>query len=454
MAGTVTFAGIGSGMDVEGLISGLLNVEKQPISRLQSRQATADAAVTDLSDLSGLLSKLKTAASDLDTLQKVGSFSASTSNASAVAISANGNAQPGDYSVEVVQLAQTARRYSQGYSSANTALGLNGKLTLQIGNGDLQDPNGTVLVGAATTSIDVTTSDSLDSIIQKINGSGLRLQASTFYDGSQYRLSIRGLDTGDENTLQASGLDIGLNDSGNIVSQAQNAIVKIDGLQVSSKNNQISQAIPGVSIVAKQQTTSPFTISVTQDNDALAKKVTSFVDAYNAVVNKISSSAGTSKVKASNPMLAGDSALRSVSSRLSAGLTQTFGTGANNSLGAIGINLNNDGTLRLDRTKLDKALNNDSIAVSNLLAGDQARGTNGAMDSLRDLVDRLNDPSKGTVAVRKEGLQAQSKRFSDKIVSENLRLSKMEERLRTTFNAMDTSVAGSNKQLAYVQANL
>jgi len=188
--------------------------------------------------------------------------------------------------------------------------------------------------------------------------------------------------------------------------------------------------------------------------DGLAKKLTTFVEAYNAVIGKIHTAAGFGKQRATNPMLAGDSAMRGVSNRLSASLTQTFGSGSANSLAGIGVKLNNDGTLRLDKTKLSKALSEDPTAVTTILAGDQALNTKGIMDVMRGLTTSLTDPKNGSLTVRKEGFEGQARRYADQIQRENLRLAKVEERMRATFTAMDTAVSSSNAKLAYVQANL
>src|SRR5690606_8580402 len=187
MGPTITFGGVGSGMDIEGLIEGLVGVSRQPITRLQNRAASARAAVTALSDIGSLLSKLKTAAGNLDTVQEVGSFKASASNENAVALSASGLAQPGSYEVQVLQLASAERRYSNGMASSNSALGHQGTLTLQLGTEDVD--------------IAVEATDTLDSLIKKINDSGLRVAASRFFDGNEYRLRIRGLDASAEKPL-------------------------------------------------------------------------------------------------------------------------------------------------------------------------------------------------------------------------------------------------------------
>src|SRR5262245_10806330 len=170
MAGTVTFAGIGSGMDIEGLISGLTQVEQQPISQEKSRAAGYRSAESSFSDVGNLLGKLKLATSALSTAQNVGSYSA-TSSSTGITASANGSAQPGAYDVQVEQLAQEQRTYSNPFAAG--AVGLSGKLDLQVGSG-------------TAVHLDIAATDTLNNIADKINASGLRASASVFYDGSQY----------------------------------------------------------------------------------------------------------------------------------------------------------------------------------------------------------------------------------------------------------------------------
>lgn len=450
----VTFAGIGSGMDIEGLIEGLVGISRQPISQVKSKAASVRSAITSVSDVGSLLSKLNASAAALDTLSEVGSYKVSSGNESAVALTANGNAQPGSYQVEVLGLAQTDRRYSNGITGASTALGVSGTLTLQIGTGDLVGPGSELLVGAATAAIEIGTGDTLNSIIDKINGSGLRLRASALFDGSQYHLQLAGLDAGSENALTVvqSGFDLGFNDEANIKQTAQDAQIKIDGITVTSKSNQVSGAIPGVTFALKEKTTAPFTVTVDNDPDALAAKLETFVGDFNAVVKKVQQLAGYGSIKATNPILSGDSALRRVTSELSRNVTSTFGSGGTNTLASVGIKLNNDGTLRLDRPTLDKALAADPNAVAKLLAGDDATG--GAMDRFNTVSKDMTASETGTVGIRKQALEASAKRFDDRIAREEARLVTMEERLRKTFTEMDSTVGAYQAQLQSLLSRL
>ena len=438
MPGSVSFAGIGSGMDIEGLISGLTQVQEQPISQEKSQAAGYRAAESSFSDVGNLLSKLKLATSALTSAQQVGSYKASSSS-SGITVTANGSAQPGAYDVQVEQLAKEQRTYSNPFSA--NALGLSG--TLDLG------------VGSTSAQVKIDATDTVNSIADKINGAGLRVTASVFYDGSQYRLQVRGLDTGDGNDLTFGskggvGDQLGLLDPNNTKQNAQNAKVKIDGYEVTSATNQVTGAVPGVTMALTDGAASG-TITVDQDAQGLGTKIQAVVDAYNAVVSQVHTLAGYGQTTASNPALQGDSSMRSIASRLSSIITDSVGDGRFQSLGALGVNLANDGTLSLDQGKLTDALQKDPTAVANVLAGTDgvngASGTDGVMDLLGKAVDALNDPNGGVIQAAHDSWDSRAKSLEDQISKEEDRVTAYADSLRKTFTAMDTAVAAYKAQL-------
>lgn len=436
MAGTVTFAGIGSGMDVEGLISGLTQVEQQPISQEKSRAAGYRSAESSFSDVGNLLGKLKLATSALSTAQNVGSYSA-TSSSTGITASANGSAQPGAYSVVVEQLAQEQRTYSNPFAAG--AAGLTGTLDLAVG-------------GGTAVHLDVKATDTLNDIADKINGSGLRVSASVFYDGSKYRLQVRGLDTGDGNDLTFGstggiGDQLGLLVADNTKQKAQSAKALIDGFEVKSATNQISGAIAGVTLALTDKTANG-TVTVATDAQGLGDKIQAVVDAYNAVIKQVHTLAGYGKTAASNPALQGDSALRSVASRLSNSLLQAVGSGKFQSMGSIGVSLAKDGTLSLDRGKLATALQQDPNAVSTVLAGTGTNGTDGIMDLLGGAADALNDPKGGVIQSAHDAFDSRAKSLEDQVAREQDRVDAYAESLRKQFTAMDSAVAAYKAQLS------
>src|SRR5688572_17407033 len=132
MVGTITFGGIGSGMDTESIVSALVNVERTGQNALAAKLSATQSSISNLSSVSSLLAKLKSAAEALDTTTEVGSYKASSSG-NAIVASANGLATPGKYSITVEKLAKEQRTYSNTISSATTALGQSGTLQLKVG---------------------------------------------------------------------------------------------------------------------------------------------------------------------------------------------------------------------------------------------------------------------------------------------------------------------------------
>lgn len=438
MTGTITFGGIGSGLDTEGIVTGLVQASSGPISTLKSRAASTRAAVSTLSEVGTLLATLKSALAALSDTSGVKSFTASSSG-TALTASASATARAGAWSVSIDQLAKEQRTYTKTFSSSSEALSLSGTLSLGVGTGAPQD-------------ISIEANDSLDTIASKINSSGLRTSASVLFDGTNYRLQVRGLDTGAANALTLGGAmatALGLDVPANTVQSAQDAKITVDTFTVTRSTNQVSGAIAGVTLNLGELTSAPVTVKVDADPAALKTKLETFVTAYNAVINKVHGAAGFGSTTATNPILAGDSMLRTLTNRLTnAMLTTVSGAGTYQMLGSIGVNLAKDGTLTLDSAKLDKALSTDAESVASVLAG--ASGDDGAMDVLAKTVDTFNETGTGLIATHKETLESRATALDDRITREQQHLDWYAEMLRKQFSSMDGSVASSNWTTDYL----
>ena len=431
----ITFGGVGSGIDTESIISGLISASRGPIQRVQLQNTQVGSAISSLSDLGNLLSKFKDAATSLDTVQEVGSFK-SESSSKAVVATAAGGAQPGSFNIEVSQLASAYKAYTNplGASQSNVALGQAGTIGLSVGGKNVN--------------LSISATDTPDQVMNKINSSGLRVSASSFYDGSQFRMQLRGLDTGAENDVAVTETGTTFGFASNVKSTGKDALFKVDGFDVTSKTNQVQGAIAGVTLALTEVTTTPATVTVSSDSAGFQTKLKSLVDSYNAVVNKVHTDAGFGKIKASNPELSGDSSLRNITSRLSSALTKTVGTGKFNTLRSVGIELNNDGTLKLNTSALEKALAEDPDAVTRVLAGDDG-ATKGLADTLGDLATDILS-SKGTLTTKKDSMTARQKLLTDRVDLEQKRLDRMEEALRKQFTEMDATVAATKAQAGFL----
>jgi len=440
MAGTVSFPNIGSNIDVQSIIDAYVGAQSVSQNQMQQRVKSLQSASTTISSISSNLSKLSSALSALTDAEDVQTYTVSSSGTE-VAASVTGSAQPGVYSVEVLEAAKEYRAYSatKGTSATDSA-NISGVLRIGIGTAEPKD-------------ITIDPGDSLNAIVSKINSSGLRIAASTFYDGSNYRLQLRGLDSGAANQVTLTGLDLGFSDTGNTIQQASDAHLKVDGLDIYSATNQVNGAIPGVTLAVAAQTTAPLTINVAEDPQGLVEKVQAMVSAYNTVVSQVHTTAGYGTMEASVASLSGDSTLRSLTDALSRTILNTVSTGTKyETLGSLGISLQKDGSLSLDGAKLSKAVSSDPTSVVSVLAGS---GSNkGVMDLLSDVAKLFDQAGSGVLANKVESMNRQVSVWNKNIDREQARIDNYASMLQEQFSAMTTSITSSESMGKYLMAIL
>jgi len=439
MVGTVTFGCIESGMNTESIVSALVGVERQGQNAIQSKLTANNSSISNLSSVSSLLSKLKSASDALDTAAEVGSYKA-TSGSAAIVASSSGLATPGQYSIQVDQLAKEQRTYSNTIASVGTALGQAGTLKLGVGAGTTAD-------------VTIAATDTIDDVIGKINASGQRVTASSFYDGTSYRIQLRGQDSGAANALSITetGTTFGFTVPANTVQAAQDAQIKLDGFTIKSPTNQVTGAIRGVTLALTNVTTDAVSVAIENDPDALKTKLNTLVDAYNGVITKVKDLAGNGTTKAKDANLAGDSTLRAITGRLQSAL-QTVGTNSGDykTLSSIGLSLDRNGKLSLDATKFSKALAADSAGVTKMLSGATSGIEGGVMSVVSSAVDVFTKSSTGLLANRTDALTATSKRLQTRIDAQEIRINRYADQLRKQFTQMDTNVAAWNAQSSYL----
>jgi len=338
--------------------------------------------------------------------------------------------------MSVTQLAREQRTYSDTLASASTALGMAGTLGIKIGN--------------TTSTVTLGSSDTLDQIASKINGIGARVGASVFFDGTSYRLQVRGLDSGKDNgvTFSQTGFDLGLDKAANTVQKAQDSIVNIDGFDVQRSTNQVVGAIQGVTLALTATTTSPVDVSVASNPTGLEAKISAIVSAYNSLISKVNTAAGHGSAPASSTILHSDSTLRGMTNRLSSTLQSVSGTGRYSTLGSVGISLQKDGTLALDSTKLETALAADPSSITKLFAGDGT--TAGIMSTLSKAISTYSQTGTGLLTQHTSDLQARITGYTGNINRAQDRLDAFQALLQKEFTQMDTTVTTNNSDLNFL----
>ena len=434
----ITATGLGSGLDIESIISGLMAVERRPLNVINQRQSEVDSKISAIGKLSSALSDFKSSMSDLKSLSAFEIYTAASADESVFTASADSTAAAGSYSIDISQagqqLAQAHKLQSAVKTTSSTATGAAGNLQISLANGS----SFTVAIGSSN--------DTLDGIRDAINNAADNVGVTaTVVNGSAGAQLVL--------TADKTGTDyaISLSDDGNVTTTlgmtdyqtAQNAIFTIDGIQVQSQSNTVTDALQGVTIDLKSVGTGANTLTVTKDVESVKKSVQGFVDAYNTLNDTLKS------LRAGD--LAGDNVILSIESQIR-NVFNTTPTGLSTNLAylsEIGITTNDQGNLTLSDSKLESQLNADFSAIADLLANDNQ----GYVFRLSSVADSLLQ-SDGLIDSRKDTLNAQKSSLDDRRASVEYRLTLIEQRYRTQFGALDTLMSNLNATGNYLTQQL
>ncbi|MBI3562471.1 MAG: flagellar filament capping protein FliD [Gammaproteobacteria bacterium] len=409
-----------SGMDVDGLVNKLVTAERLPVeTRLARQEAKLQADISALGSFRGALAEFQTSVKGLRESNELHKIAAKSSNDDVVEVSANHDAQDGDYQLEVVQLARAQRLTSTVFDSDLEPMG-NGKLTVQFGRFNPQTRQFESNPKSSTQTLEINDSNnSLRGIAAAINQANLGAHASIINDGNGYRLVISALASGEHNQLRiiADDADGNNNDNaglsrfsydltrGDTVGQnlsetvhAKNAVIMLDGIEISSDSNEVENAIQGVTLKLKDTTNSDTVrISTRFDGSAVKESVQGFVKAFNELNTVMQSVAGVDpKTKQAGP-LAGDATIRGIVDQIRRVNGSSFGGINKNlvSLASIGIDIQRDGSLTVDDSKLAKAINDNFDEVTHLFSR-----TGSSTDPLVKFLTANDNSTMGSYALR------------------------------------------------------
>ncbi|MCS6912319.1 MAG: flagellar filament capping protein FliD [Myxococcales bacterium] len=438
MASPITFGGLASGLDTNAIVDKLVQVERQPILRLQ-RQREAENARKAL--IGELVTKVSTLASKLDALKThaaVQGRKVDLPSGAPLVAEVQGGAPTGSYSIQVNRLATAQRTYSNTFADAEaTGIFTAGTISLSI--------------GASSASIHVTNADSLNSVAQKINASGLRLSAAVVYDGTHYRLVLNGRDTGSANAIHITdpgGTGLGLDNPAHTVVAAQNAQITVDGIVVSSPTNTVSGSIPGVTLTLKATTPEPITLMVAENPDGLKAALKDIASAYNEVMGLLNKQfTNDGKNHPLGPeTLAGDSSIRQLQAMLFGMTTLVGGPPGNtfSTLAEIGLTVDRFGVMSLDEARLQRALSTSSTDVANLIAGSDA--SNGAMRRITEQLKLYTDLVDGVLPNKQKSIDTRIKSIDDDIARMEAAAQAYERRIRQQFIEMEQIIASFQSQ--------
>ena len=425
----LTSAGVGSSLDVNGIVSKLMTVAQQPLTLLQQQASSYQSTISAYGSLQSALSQFQSSMSSLANASQYQSISATSSSPSVATVSATNAAMQGSYSLAVSQLAQSQQLLTSGVASASTAIGSGATTTLSfnfgtISGGTLSNgiySNATFASnGSGTQTVTINSSNNtLTGIANAINSANIGVTASIVNDGSAtnpYHLLLTSTATGQSNSMQISvSGDATLSsllsenpasNTGQSLTQtvaAQNANFTVDGVPITSASNTDSTAVSGLSL--NLLSTGSSTVSVSTSTTGITNAVNQFVSAYNTVVQTLQSDTGYSTSTKQAGPLNGDPTVTGLLNQITSMLSQPVagGPSAMDMLFQAGITLQGNGTLTVNNTQLQSAINANPNAFAGMFA-QAGQATDGQISYLSS----TSATQPGTYAVNITQLATQS----------------------------------------------
>lgn len=466
MAG-LSSVGIGSGLDLEGLVTKLLDAEKTPkLQALAKREARVQGDISAFGALKSVLDKFRTSLTGLSNESALAPRSAASSAPGTFTATASSSAVPGTYTIQVLGLASAQKLASTAAFADGSALVGEGSLTFSSGSTSFQvDTSATTTLtqlkdainsasgnnGAVNASLLVV--DDPDPLADP-DATVTRLVLASTATGTANAIGITANDT-DGNNTDASGISRFYFASGDPSSQleekqaAADARIAVDGFTAYSSTNVFDDVVDGVTITAVDDAADPATLTVSLNTSLLTARVNDFVKAYNDVVNTIRQTSGFNAATGAAGALNGDATVRAIGTRLRGILGDTVdGNSGIRSLADLGLKTNRDGTLTIDNARLSSALSGNFEEFATLFASGDGVATR--------LQSTLDDylASDGIIRTRTEGFDEQIKAITAQREALALRLEKLEQGYRDRFIALDSLVSKLQSSSDFLLAQL
>lgn len=453
---TISSPGLGSGLDVNGIVSKLMAVESQPLTAMAKQEASYQSKLSALGTLKGALSSLQTAAQSLKNTSTFINMSATSSDSSLFSTSASSSAKAGSYDISVTTLAKAnSVRTNVNYGTDSFDSGV---LRITIGTGTPKD-------------ITLSSAKTLSGIRDAINNASAGVTATIVNDGTADRLVLTSNTSGASGAITVAAPTTN-NDGtrrltdligGNLTTTqaATDAVFSVSGMSMTRSTNTITDVIDGVTInlLKEPSQTMPITplsgkLTVSKNTGSVISAVNAFVKAYNDAISQIKTMTAYDAEKKKASVLTGDSTVRSIQSQLSSlvGAAVTGMAGGISRMSDVGIAMQKDGTLAVDSSKLSAALADTTKDVNSLFT-QTTSGNQGIAVRFYNALDAIVGSS-GLITSRTNGINSTIKDIQKRADALQLRLTDVEKRYRTQFAALDTMVASMNKTSSYLSQQL
>lgn len=467
----ISSVGIGSGLEVETIVKQLVALESKPIAALQTKASGINTQISAFSQLKSQISNLQ---DQVDKLAKPATWLGNTltsSNSAQITGTATSSAVQATYDVKVSQMA-AGQTIGSGLVKSGTTLGP-GKLTITMGQWGSTSEAGVSSDFQAKTKdgqsvsfeVNITAEDdSLAKIAAKINAAKGDVSATVLKDHTGERLVLQSKTTGVDSafTVDAEGAGLqrfayqGTDVSGTGMSRsvkAQDTLATINGIKMASHTNVFEEVAAGVTLTVSQKMAdgdAPVRITIANDTATAKTALKNLVESYNALSSALNTMTAYDKESKTAGTLQGDSTAVNLQSALRRLLSGPGGAGGEfSSLSQMGIAFQKDGTLKIDDTKLDKALKDPDSMAKFFSVDVEDASQDGLAVRLKDFTRGLLSTD-GTFATKDTTLKDALKRNTADQNRQAARVTAYEARLRAQYTRLDSQMASLSALDKYV----
>jgi len=416
---TITSTGLGSGLQINDIVTAIIDAEKVPAQGLIDRDAKlATQQISAFGSINSALSTFKDSYKDLSKTSSYSAVNISSSDESVLTATAGLGAQTGVFDIEVIEKSQAQSLATAAFASPNDSLGT-GTMTIRFGS----YATGTFAVNADTTIKTITIDSSNNTLstfrdaINEDEDNGIT--ASIINDGSGYRLVMTSDNTGEKFAMEITvsdddGDDVDntsgisrliYNDTNKNVTQsvvAKDAEIVMNGLTITRDSNEIDSVITGVTLnLLDTKPGENIRLNINKDTSTVENQIKGFVENYNILVEQLNSFTKVDSSNGETGVLVGDSTVRSIENQLRGLLNNRLEhlPGSIKSFANLGIFTNRDGTLEINETnsalpKFSEVLKDNIADVADFFT---ATGT--TSDSQVSFVSSNSATQPGTYAV-------------------------------------------------------
>jgi flagellar hook-associated protein 2 len=392
---SIKSTGLGSGLEINSIVSAIVGAEKDPaMAKITKSTATATAKISAYGMINSELSSFKSSYSELTKTSTFSAASATSSDSDILDAELGVGAETGNWEFEVKQLAQAHTLVSAAntFSSVNDPIGT-GEISFRFGSyststdeAGLTKNNFSVNADKPIETLTIDSSNnSLTALRDAINEGDYSVSASIINDGSDYRLVLSSKETGQQSAIELTVSDDDGNNTDSVglssfvysadvknseqTSIAQDAKVVMNGITISRPNNEITNVIEGVTLNLNGETQpgKKVSLNISKDTSKVEEQLYGFVDNYNSMIGKMNELTAFNGQGAENGILNGDTTIRSIQNLLRGVLNARVDHigGSIHSFADLGLLTARDGTLELDDTKFNNAMQNDMKSVAN-----------------------------------------------------------------------------------------